>query len=102
MTVAEPEITDATPAHTPVGMPEPRPSAVLDSAHLGDIEGALGRISLSDKESRRTFKARMLTMLAIVGLASSSWSVTTTPAVLPPTRRPARTTGTRCFGCCYC
>ena len=38
MTVAEPEITDATPAHTPVGMPEPRPSAVLDSAHLGDIE----------------------------------------------------------------
>ena len=67
MTVAEPEITDATPAHTPVGMPEPRPSAVLDSAHLGDIEGALGRISLSDKESRRTFKARMLTMLAIVG-----------------------------------
>src|SRR3546814_20571240 len=57
MTVAEPEITDATPQHTPVGLPEPRPSAVLDYAHLGDIEGALGRMSLSAKESTPTFQA---------------------------------------------
>ncbi|MFC9790464.1 Nramp family divalent metal transporter [Rhodococcus sp. NPDC127528] len=44
-----------------------RQSAVLDSAHLGDIEGALGRISVTDTDSARTLKTRLLTMLAIVG-----------------------------------
>jgi hypothetical protein len=29
-------------------------TAVLDSAHVGDIEGALGRISLSDTDRPRT------------------------------------------------
>ena len=42
-------------------------SAVLDSAHIGDIEGALGRISVADVGSRSTLKQRMLTLLAIVG-----------------------------------
>ena len=45
----------------------PRRSAVLDSAHLGDIEGAFGRISVSDSEHPRTWKTRLLTLLAIVG-----------------------------------
>jgi NRAMP (natural resistance-associated macrophage protein)-like metal ion transporter len=40
---------------------------VLDSAHLGDIEGALGRISVSDPDRPRTVKTRLLTLLAIVG-----------------------------------
>ncbi|MUM19017.1 divalent metal cation transporter [Mycobacterium sp. CBMA271] len=42
-------------------------SAVLDSAHLGDIEGAFGKISVSDPGQARTFKTRMMTMAAILG-----------------------------------
>ena len=45
----------------------PQRTAVLDSAHLGDIEGAFGRISVSETEHPRTFKTRLLTLLAIVG-----------------------------------
>ena len=48
-------------------MARPAPSAVLDSAHVGDIEGALGRISLNDTDTGRTLKTRLLTLLAIVG-----------------------------------
>jgi Mn2+/Fe2+ NRAMP family transporter len=44
-----------------------RRSAVLDSAHLGDIEGAFGRIKLSEADHPRTWKIRLLTLLAIVG-----------------------------------
>ena len=54
------EISDADLAR-------PRRSAVLDSAHLGDIEGAFGRIKLSETERPRTLKTRLLTLLAIVG-----------------------------------
>ena len=51
--------------------PEPRqtltrPSAVLDEAHEGDIEGALGRIRAGD-EQRSGWKRRLITFLAIVG-----------------------------------
>jgi Mn2+/Fe2+ NRAMP family transporter len=42
-------------------------TAVLDSAHVGDIEGAFGRISVDDTDRPRTWKARLLTLLAIVG-----------------------------------
>jgi Mn2+/Fe2+ NRAMP family transporter len=45
----------------------PRRSAVLDTAHLGDIEGAFGRIKLSEIDNPRTLKTRLLTLLAIVG-----------------------------------
>ncbi|OBF12248.1 manganese transporter [Mycobacterium sp. ACS4054] len=44
-----------------------RRSAVLDTAHLGDIEGAFGRISVGETEHARTWKTRLLTLLAIVG-----------------------------------
>ncbi len=45
-----------------------RPSAVLDEAHLGDIEGALGRIRLGDEDAeRRGLKRKLITFLAIVG-----------------------------------
>jgi Mn2+/Fe2+ NRAMP family transporter len=43
-----------------------RPSAVLDQAHLGDIEGALGRIRVGD-EHRSGWRRRLVTFLAIVG-----------------------------------
>ena len=39
---------------------------VLDTAHVGDIEGALGRIRLS-AERPRTYRQRLLALLAIVG-----------------------------------
>jgi Mn2+/Fe2+ NRAMP family transporter len=42
-------------------------SAVLDTAHVGDIRGALGTISLDDLAPRRSMSAKMKTLLAIVG-----------------------------------
>ena len=39
---------------------------MLDEAHLGDIEGALGRIKVG-AESRRGVRGRLVTFLAIVG-----------------------------------
>ena len=42
-------------------------TAVLDSAHVGDIEGALGRISVGDTDRPRTLKVRLVTLLAIIG-----------------------------------
>ena len=42
-------------------------SAILDSAHLGDIEGAFGKISVTDTERPRTLKTRLLTLAAIIG-----------------------------------
>ncbi|MHB1924067.1 MAG: NRAMP family divalent metal transporter [Acidimicrobiales bacterium] len=44
-----------------------RAPAVLDSAHVGDIEGALGRIRLGDATDRRSRRQRLLTLLAIIG-----------------------------------
>lgn len=44
-----------------------RRTAVLDSAHVGDIEGAFGRISVGETEHARTWRTRLLTLLAIVG-----------------------------------
>lgn len=43
--------------------------AVLDSAHLGDIQGALGTIAQHGEggPGRRGWKARLLTLLAILG-----------------------------------
>jgi len=54
--------TDDTTSHLNVPA-----SAVLDEAHLGDIEGALGKISISDIGERRGWKRRLLTFAAIVG-----------------------------------
>jgi Mn2+/Fe2+ NRAMP family transporter len=42
-------------------------TAVLDDAHVGDIRGALGTIRLDDTARRRTWKQRLLTLLAIMG-----------------------------------
>jgi NRAMP (natural resistance-associated macrophage protein)-like metal ion transporter len=43
------------------------PTAVLDEAHVGDIQGALGTIRQHDTERRQTWGARMLVLLAIMG-----------------------------------
>ena len=42
-------------------------SAVLDEMHLGDIHGAFGTIRVSDVMPRRTWRQRLLTLLAILG-----------------------------------
>ena len=42
-------------------------SAVLDSAHVGDIEGAMGTIRLGDDAPRRGVRAKLRTLLAILG-----------------------------------
>jgi NRAMP (natural resistance-associated macrophage protein)-like metal ion transporter len=42
-------------------------SAVLDEAHLGDIKGALGTIRQHDIGARRSWRARLLALAAIVG-----------------------------------
>ena len=44
-----------------------RPSAVLDEAHLGDIQGAFGKISVTDIGERRTWRQRLVTLAAIIG-----------------------------------
>ena len=41
--------------------------AVLDTAHIGDIRGALGTISLGDTAERTTWRQRAATLLAILG-----------------------------------
>ena len=43
------------------------PSAVLDDAHVGDIQGAFGTIRQQDTEKRRTWGKRLLVLLAIMG-----------------------------------
>jgi Mn2+/Fe2+ NRAMP family transporter len=43
------------------------PSAVLDEAHLGDIQGAFGKILVSDVGERRTWRQRLVTLAAIIG-----------------------------------
>jgi Mn2+/Fe2+ NRAMP family transporter len=42
-------------------------TAVLDAAHVGDIRGALGTIRQHDLAARRSWKARLLTLLAVMG-----------------------------------
>ena len=41
--------------------------AVLDSQHVGDIEGAFGTVRVSDNALRKGWKTRLLTLLAIMG-----------------------------------
>ena len=41
--------------------------AVLDTAHVGNIEGALGTISMYDDAPRRAWRKRLVTLAAIMG-----------------------------------
>ena len=51
------------------GEPEVAPgvTAVLDEEHIGDIQGALGTIQVQDVGARLSWRARLLTLAAIVG-----------------------------------
>jgi NRAMP (natural resistance-associated macrophage protein)-like metal ion transporter len=55
-------MADSVPTPDPEAIP-----AVLDDAHVGDIEGALGTIGRHDTAPRRSMRARLLTLLAILG-----------------------------------
>jgi NRAMP (natural resistance-associated macrophage protein)-like metal ion transporter len=44
-----------------------RERAVLDSAHVGDIQGAFGTIGQHDVGARRSWRGRTLALLAIIG-----------------------------------
>ena len=68
-TGARPGIT-TPPGPSGPGPTPPGPaaaSAVLDQAHLGDIEGAMGTIRLDDNGSRTSLSRRFTTLLAIIG-----------------------------------
>jgi NRAMP (natural resistance-associated macrophage protein)-like metal ion transporter len=53
---------------TETNTPQTEPtSAVLDTAHLGDIEGAMGTIRMDDDAPRQKLSAKFRTLLAIVG-----------------------------------
>jgi len=57
-------------AETPLQEDQPEEhqhSAVLDSAHVGDIHGAFGTIREHDLDARRSWTARLLTLAAIMG-----------------------------------
>jgi len=49
-----------------VELTSPR-SAALDEAHVGDIQGAFGKIAQYDTAARESWKAWLFTLLAIVG-----------------------------------
>ena len=51
----------------PADATSPRQSAVLDSAHVGDIRGAFGTISVNDTGKRNSWRARFKTLMAIIG-----------------------------------
>jgi NRAMP (natural resistance-associated macrophage protein)-like metal ion transporter len=48
-------------------LPDHRRTAVLDSAHVGDIQGAFGTIREHDLAARRSWWKKLLTLLAIIG-----------------------------------
>ncbi len=55
------------PDDTPGNQLQAPATAVLDEAHLGDIEGAFGRVSVGDIGERHSWRQRLLTFAAIVG-----------------------------------
>ena len=76
---SQPDEAPAPEAHPPGSAESPRPevstgpqlqapaTAVLDEAHLGDIEGALGRVSVGDIGEHHSWRKRLLTFAAIAG-----------------------------------
>jgi NRAMP (natural resistance-associated macrophage protein)-like metal ion transporter len=62
---APPPVQPPTPPPVPPPTP-PRERFVLDSAHVGDIQGAFGTIREHD-ERHRSWRSRALALLAIIG-----------------------------------
>ena len=69
----DPQAAQGRPAHqgprpgqAQLGPPVAPATAVLDQAHLGDIEGAFGHVKLGDVQ-QAGLKRKLITFLAIVG-----------------------------------
>jgi Mn2+/Fe2+ NRAMP family transporter len=70
-------LTGTTRGGTPIGISDlrstsslssdPGTTAVLDTAHIGDITGALGTIRQHDTDHRDTWRRKLMTLLAIMG-----------------------------------
>ena len=69
------------------------PSAVLDSVHSGDIQGAFGRIRQGDVAPRRRTSLQLRTLLAIIGpgliLLTRRWLPPACPQLSRLAFRPA-------------
>jgi NRAMP (natural resistance-associated macrophage protein)-like metal ion transporter len=64
----DPGAGDPSRPDNPPGQQLQQPAtAVLDEAHLGDIEGAFGRVSVGDFGERHSWRRRLLTFAAIAG-----------------------------------
>jgi NRAMP (natural resistance-associated macrophage protein)-like metal ion transporter len=59
--------TEPEPAAAAVAAVALERTAVLDPLHVGDIQGGMGTIALDDTAPRTTWRARMITLLAILG-----------------------------------
>jgi NRAMP (natural resistance-associated macrophage protein)-like metal ion transporter len=57
----------ATPSQVSSSRVSPPRTAVLDELHVGDIQGALGTIAQHDTGRRTTWRARLRTLMAIIG-----------------------------------
>ncbi|HEY6408376.1 MAG TPA: hypothetical protein VIY29_12985 [Ktedonobacteraceae bacterium] len=77
-------------------------TAQLDEAHVGDIKGAWGTINRGDTAVRKTWFARLLTLLIIMGpgLVTMIGDNDAGGIATYPTRRPVRTTAPACSGRC--
>ncbi len=73
--------------------------AVLDEEHVGDIEGAFGTIAYGDTGLRRSWKAKALTLLAIVGPGLIVMVGDNDAGGVAPTRKPARISVLTFCGC---
>ena len=61
------EITTLGQSQPPAQAPPQGVPPVLDEAHIGDIRGALGTISMHDTGERHGWRSRALALLAIMG-----------------------------------
>ena len=77
-------------------------AAVLDAAHLGDIEGALGTIYQHDTKARLTWRHRFATLLAILGPGLIVMVGDNDAGAFATYTRRARTTARHCCGRCCC
>jgi hypothetical protein len=74
------------------------PSAVLDSAHTGDIQGAFGTIRQGDVAPRTRTSMRLKTLFAIIGPGLIVMVGDNDAGRSGPTPRPGRTMAPGCCG----
>ena len=73
-------------------------TAVLDDAHVGDIQGALGTIGCHDVGPRSGWWHRLKTLAAIVGPGLIVMVGDNDAGAFGTYTQPARTTAPRCSG----